>query len=92
MTAKTFTKIDLSNDHPPGVCPACAEHGVQHIPSLSVYCFCMHTHTGVVQRPGEPWTLFESASPHAFMKLILELVLVVEIAEDIVDGDGATVH
>ena len=92
MTDKTFTKIDLSGDGPPGVCPACAEHGVQHIPSLSVYCFCMHSRTGIVRRPGEPWTLFESSSPQAFMKLILELVLVSEIAEDIVFDDGATVH
>ena len=91
MTDKTFAKIDLSGDSPPAICPACAVHGVEHAPSGTVYCFCEHSNTGTVRRPGEHWVLFENPGPEKFKRLILEMAMSVEIAGDIV-SDGMTLQ
>jgi hypothetical protein len=91
MTDKTFTGVDLTTDHPPGICPACAVHGVRHIPSGTHYVYCEHSNTGVVRRPDENWVLFDNPGPQKFKRLILEMVMSVEIATDIVT-DGATLQ
>ena len=94
MSGTTFTGINLTTDNPPGICPACAVHGVKHEPSGSTYVYCEHSQTGTVRRPDQHWVLFESSSLDTFKKLIVELVLSVEIAADIVgdDSTGATFH
>lgn len=89
MTDKTFSSIDLTTDHPPGICPECAAHGVKNILSGTDYCFCPHSKTGVARHPDQAWIIFNDTSLQRFQQDILTSLTCYEIAQDIVT-DGMT--
>jgi hypothetical protein len=89
--ATTFEGIDLSTDSPPGICPACAIHGVRHIPSGTHYVYCEHSNTGVVRPPDHDWIAFPGISAETYQREIMCGVMCSEIALDIV-SDGATLQ
>ena len=91
MTDTTFTAIDLTTDHPPNICPECSKHGTKNILSGTVYCFCGHSHTGVIRHPDGVWIIFNNTSLQKFKRDILGSVACYEIAADIV-ADGMPVQ
>jgi len=75
MTDQTFTAVDLTAEHPPGICAYCVQHGIEHMPSGVLFVYCFHTETGAHRRPGETWTRCTGFSASDFKTAILSGVL-----------------
>jgi hypothetical protein len=80
MKIETFPGIDLTSEHPPGICPECAAHGIEHAPSGIVYVYCVHACRGVIRQPAEKWFAFEGVTSLRFKQHILATVSTFEIA------------
>jgi len=47
----TFAPVDLSGECPEAVCHACAQHGVEHVPSGVQFVHCEHHSAGAWLSP-----------------------------------------
>ena len=87
---ETFTGIDLTLEHPPGICPQCAAHGLGHMPSGIVFAHCEHHMTGVFRHPGESWTRREEIGAADFQTAILTGAFAAELIACAAATDGMT--
>ena len=87
---KSFSGISLDGDSPPNICQGCAQHGVEHLPSGTVFVYCTHNRTGVFRQPGGVWNAREYIDLDEFRRSILAGVLQFESAAGFFYADGMT--
>ena len=89
MTEENFALVDLTDQAPASICPACAQAGLEHRPTQSQYVHCSHTSVGCMRTKFTDWISAESISGKDFAQSIMLAVLEGEqLATDAVVGNS----
>jgi hypothetical protein len=68
--SKSFDSIAILTP-PGGICPQCAQQGMEHLPSGTLFLYCRHSGTGAVRRPAGTWRTVEGMDADRFRNLVL---------------------
>lgn len=90
MGTKIFSAIDLGFKQPPGICPDCATHGMEHTDSGVAFVYCYHNLTGAWRAPTQCWKVVENIDAHNFKRAVLTAVEILELSvAELVGGAAA---
>lgn len=68
-----FKTADLTTQAPEhkAICPECARHGVEHLPTETLLAYCIHNLTGAYRATGRDWKTIPGIEPGIFREVFL---------------------